>query len=377
MKKSLIILLIFAVAIIVGFKFTKNTKQTSGEPIKIGIASLLTGGFAVVGENIRDTAELAVDQINKKGGINGRPVQLIVEDSKCDSKTGLSAVSKLINVDQVKYIVGGMCSNGTIAAAPLANKQKVLILTPVTGGKNVDEAGEYIFRTANSDILAGVDIASAMAKMGFKKVGAVTEITEYTLDIEKSFKQKIQEFGGLLAIEENFQPGTDDFRTTVAKMKAAHIQAVLVASQTGISGAHFVKQAREQGLNIPMFSDFTFVANSDARKIVGSFDVIYFADPQYDSNKPELKSFFQEYQQKYNHAPTIPFHAAATYDAINMITTAIRSVGDDSVKVHDWLLSNVKNWDGFMGRFSLDAKGKSDLGFVIKQIQNGKAVEIK
>ena len=127
----------------------KNQGPKNTTPIKIGVASLMTGDFAVVGENIRDTAILAVDEINQKGGIDGRTVELVIEDSKCDSKTGLSAVSKLINVDKVKYIVGGMCSNGTIAAAPLANQDKVIIMTPVTGGQNVDDAGEYIFRTAN------------------------------------------------------------------------------------------------------------------------------------------------------------------------------------------------------------------------------------
>ncbi len=377
MKNKIIWLL--AVVLIVGGYFVLNERENAKnvEPIKIGVASLLSGDFAVLGENIRDTALLAVEEINQNGGVGGRPVELVVEDSKVDGKSGLSAVSKLINVDRVKYIIGGMSNNGTIAAAPLANKDKVIIMTPVTGGKNVDDAGEYIFRTANSDLLAGVDLARAMSQMGYIKVGTVTEITEYTLDIKKSFKTEAQKLGMQIVIEEDFQPNTSDFRTVVAKMKESGVQAVLVASQTGIGGAHFLVQARQQGFNVPIFSDFTFISNVEAKKIVGDFEGVYFADPDYDVENPVLKSFFEKYEKRYGRSPAIPFHSAATYDAIQLIVKGINNVGDDSKKVHDWLIKNVKNYEGFMGTYSLDEKGNSDLGFVIKVIKNGVPVEIR
>lgn len=377
MNKGWFWLLVLAVVVVTFLVFHFRQQSNSQSTIKIGVASLMTGNFAVVGENIRDTALLTVDEINRQGGVGGKKIEVIVEDAGCDSKTGLSAVSKLINVDKVQYIIGGMCSNGTVSAAPLANQSRVIIMTPVTGGKNVDEAGEYVFRTANSDILAGKDIADSMVKLGYRNVGAITEITEYTLDIKKSFKQRIMELGGAVVAEEDFQPGTKDFRTTAAKMKAANVQAVLVASQAGISGAYFVKQAKELGLNAPMFSDFTLVANDDAKKVVGSFNGVYFADPAYDTEKQELKDFFVEYKTRYGRTPPIPFHTAATYDAIHMIVAAIAKAGDDSATVHDWLLKNVKNWDGFMGRYSLDNDGNSNLGFVMKIIKNDTPVSVE
>lgn len=373
------ILILATIIVILGGYFVLNERENAKnvEPIKIGVASLLSGDFAVLGENIRDTALLAVEEINQNGGVGGRPVELVVEDSKVDGKSGLSAVSKLINVDRVKYIIGGMSNNGTIAAAPLANKDKVIIMTPVTGGKNVDDAGEYIFRTANSDLLAGVDLARAMSQMGYIKVGTVTEITEYTLDIKKSFKTEAQKLGMQIVIEEDFQPNTSDFRTVVAKMKESGVQAVLVASQTGIGGAHFLVQARQQGFNVPIFSDFTFISNVEAKKIVGDFEGVYFADPDYDVENPVLKSFFEKYEKRYGRSPAIPFHSAATYDAIQLIVKGINNVGDDSKKVHDWLLENTKSYQGLMGTYSLDEKGNSDLGFVIKVIRNGLPVKIK
>ncbi len=377
MRKIIPILMILAVIVGAYLLFNKSKDQRDAGPIKIGVASLMTGDFAVVGENIRDTALLAVEEINEKGGVDGRMIELIIEDSKADSKSGLSAVSKLVNVDGAKYIIAGMTSNGTLASAQLVNDNKVLLLTPVTGGQNVDNAGEYVFRIANSDVRAGSDIARAMISMGYKKVGVVTEITEYTLDIKKSFVQEIKSLGGEVVLEEDFQPSTNDFRTAVAKVKASPVQAVLVASQTGIGGAHFLNQTRQQGLNIPIFSDFTFVSNSDAKKIVGDFEGIYFADPAYDDNSSSLKTFFAKFKTKYGHDPMIPFHTAATYDSIHMLVDAMVKAGDNSEKVHDWLLGNIKNYNGFMGTYSLDEKGNSDLGFVIKVIKNGVPVPVK
>ncbi len=375
-SKIIIVVITVVIVVLIGWRVHQAQQQNSG-PIKLGVASLMTGDFAVVGENILNTAELTVDQINQAGGINGRQLQIVSKDAGCDGQTGLSAVSKLINTDGVKYIIGGMCSNGTDAAAPILNQNHVVDLTPVTGGKDVDNDGEYVFRTANSDSLAGTDIADAMIGLGYKNAAIANEITDYTAALTTSFKQEFTRLGGTVVDENDFQPGTHDFSTIIAKFKTEKIQAVLVASQTGISGAFFVKQSRDLGFTPPMFSDFTFVTNTAAQKIVGSFDGIYFADPAYDASSTDLQAFFAAYQGKYGHAPNIPFHTAATYDAIHLIASAIVAVGYDSVAVHDWLLANVKNYHGFMGTYSLDANGNSDLGFVIKLMKGGKATAVK
>lgn len=365
------IVIIAVIIILVGFVAVRFSpgNPSSHTPIKIGVATLLSGDYSALGENIVNTARLTIGEINKRGGVGGRPIELFAEDSKLSSKDGLLAVQKLIDADGVKYIIAGMSSNGTLAAAPIANKNKVLLLSPVTGGPNIDNAGEYIFRIANSDSLAGRDIADAMIGRGYTRIGALSEVAEYTLDLEKSFRETLVSKNVAPIFEENFQPGNKDFRSQITKIKAANVDALLVVSQTGLSGGYFIKQARELGLRSKIFSDFNLATNMDAQKIAGSFSGIYFADPAYDVDKPELKSFFAQYRQQFGHDPAIPFHTAATYDSIQMLVAALKASGDDSAKVHDWLLGNVKNWDGFMGRYSLDARGNSDLGFKIKLIQ--------
>lgn len=376
MKKTAWGVIIFLVLILFIWGINRNQKTTSTEPIKIGVATLLSGDYALLGENIRDTATLAVDQINKSGGINGRQIVLDIQDSKLDSKSGLSAVEALINNGD-KYVIAGMSSNGTLAAAPVANDKQVILMVPVTGGSDIDNAGEYVFRVANSDNLAGVDIADGMNKLGFKNVAVVTEVTDYDLNFRDSFKNEVSKIGLNLVLDEQFQPGTTDFRTLALKVKNAKPEATLVLSQTGLAGAYFIKQSKDLGVKTTIFSDFNLVTNTDAKKIAGTFDGIYFTDPAYDENNPKLKEFFGEYMSTYGHQPSIPFHTAATYDSIQMLVSAIKNVGDNSSKVHDWLLSNIKNYNGFMGTYSLDAKGNSDLGFIIKKVQGDSFVEVK
>jgi len=369
-----IVIILVIIALIV---VNNSSNRSNTEPIKIGVSTVLSGDFAAAGVNMVNAAKLAAADINASGGIDGRQVQLLIEDAGWDSKTGLSAAQKLINVDGVKYIIGGTSSNGTLAAAPLANEQRVVYMTPVTGGTNVDSAGEYVFRTANSDLLAGHDLAAAMIRLGYTRVVTVTEVTEYTLDIKKTFEATISSLGGTVLDSEEFQPGTTDFRTLAAKVQAARPQAILVLSQTGVGGAYFVKQAREISEVGPFFTDFTFVANADAKKILGSFDGIYFADPSYSADASNTAAFFARYQKTYGSPSVIPFHAASTYDSMMMLADALRAVGDNSSSVHDWLLRNIKDWNGLMGTYSLDAQGNSDLGFVVKVTKNGQPVPIQ
>ena len=148
------IVLVVVIGVFVGWRVYEG-QQSSG-PIKIGVATILSGDWASLGENIVNTADLTVDQINAAGGVNGRMLEVVSQDSGIDGPTGLSAVSELINIEGVHYIVGGMASNGTDAAAPILNQDHVDDLTPVTGGKDVDNDGEYVFRTATGEIQGAI-----------------------------------------------------------------------------------------------------------------------------------------------------------------------------------------------------------------------------
>jgi ABC-type branched-subunit amino acid transport system substrate-binding protein len=135
--------IIIVVIVLIGVLILSN-KSVNNKTIKIGVATLLNGDYAALGENIVDTLKLRIDEINDNGGIRGKEIELVVEDSGLSGKDGLSAMSKLINVDKVKYIIAGMTSNGTLASADLINTSHTITMVPVTGGSNIDNTYSFI-----------------------------------------------------------------------------------------------------------------------------------------------------------------------------------------------------------------------------------------
>lgn len=340
----------------------------------IGVSTILSGDFASAGQNMLDSATLALEEIPHPG----LEITLVAEDAKCGAGAGLTAVKKLVEVDGARAVIGGTCSDDTMAAAPYLNDARVVYLTPVTGGSNVDGAGEYVFRIGNSDILAGENPATDLiGRFNVTSAAAVTEQREYTIDIRDNFKRKYTALGGRVVVDEVFEPDNRDFRTVILKIMDSGAGAVLLSSQLGVTGGTFIKQAREAGLTVPIITTFTTVTNPDAQKIAGdSMDRVYFYDPSYDSENPELKRFLERYKEKYGHEPAVPFHTAATYDSMKMAIDAMMSAGNDGTAMHDWMLKNSRGRTGFMGDLTLDARGNTNIGFTLKRVEGDKYVTV-
>lgn len=374
MKKSIIwiaiIVVVVGVLVWVGNRNT-SAPQTS-EPIKIGIITMQTGNLAFLGENVVNSAKLAVEKLGR-----ANDVKFIVEDvGNLDGqgKAAVSAAQKLINVDKVQFIIDGMSSNGTLAVAPIVNAAKVVMITPLTGGQNVDESGEYVFRNGPSDILGGVIPAKNMTeKFGFKKVALMTDNAEYTLDIVKHFKRT---FAGTIVSDQTVQPDGNDYRTDLAKVKTANSEAIFLNTATGVSARYIIKQARELGINVPIFANF-IAYGPDLISVAGpAAEGVYIYDPEFNQTSPEVASFLADYKKEFGFEPPIAFHTTGTYDDVKMGLEAIDAVGYDGQKIHDYLLKNIQNWKGFNGTVSFDAQGNSGTGFILKQIKNGKLVVV-
>jgi branched-chain amino acid transport system substrate-binding protein len=369
--------LIIAVLVVWGiYSFSqKSSESVSTEPIKIGVITILTGNLAFLGENIVNSAELAVKDLQQKEGVE---IQLIIEDVgglAGQGKEAVSALQKLVQVDGVKYIIDGMTSDGTMAVAPLVDQYEVVMITPLTGGENIDNAAEYLFRNGPSDIIAGTKPADQIYnKFNYKKVALLTDNAEYTLDIKKHFANS---YLGEVVVDEIITPDNNDYRTELAKVKVSDAEAIFINTATGVSAQYVIKQAGELGVTVPIFANF-IAYGPDLIKVAGSYaEGVYIYDPEFDEASSEVKSFMEEYKQEYNFEPPIKFHATGTYDAVVMGAEAIMSIGNDGEKIHDYLLKKIKNWDGLNGKVTFDKKGNSGCGFVLKQVKDGKLVLVK
>lgn len=381
MKKKILVFVIVLILLVVlvyfGFSktglFTLRDNQNQDEKIKIGIMTPLTGSNSFLGENIVRSAELAIKELGYEN-----KVQLIIEDSGQLASGNLTTNSynKLVHVDNVKIIIDGMLSDGTMAIAPLLKDDKVVMITPLTGGANIDLSSEYLFRNGPSDIIAGTRPANELYnKFNYKKVVLFTDNAEYTLDIANHF---IKEYKGEVVLNQIVFSYKNDYRTEVSKLINLDFDAILITSQDGSSAGYIIKALKEQGIDYPIFMNFlSYTGNSI--KIAGkeSFEGLYVYDPEFDEKSDLTINFLNKYKKEYGVTSPIKFHTTGTYDAIKMYVEAVDNVGYDGEKIKDYLLENIKNWKGMNGIVSFDENGNTQTGFVLKQIRNGEFVIIK
>ena len=339
-----------------------------GKAVKVGVATVLSGDLAVLGKNIANTVE------TYRRCCLRHPVEFILEDARKNSLDGLRAYHQLINVQRVDMLIGGTSSNGTIAGKALVNSSRTVLITPLTGGSNIDQAGPYIFRIGNSDVLNGYQQAEYFIKQGLRRIALFTEETEYTQDISRFFRERFTRLGGELVYDQNFLPDSVNFRAEITSLKARNAQAVFMSTQTGLAFGIFVKQLRELGglANVEIHTNFLAAANPDAFEAAGNAIYgVYYMAPVYEKNNPQLKKFFALYRQDHGVDPMIAFHTAGTVDALNMLqdyldTTSGRYERDG---FKDFLLTRIKSYHGLMGTYSFDGEGNADIGFELAKIE--------
>jgi branched-chain amino acid transport system substrate-binding protein len=345
-----------------------NIEGTSKESIKIGFVGPLTGDVSVIGQQNKAAIEMAVDEINSKGGIDGRKIEMIYEDGKCNAKDAASAGNKLINVDKVKYIIGGECSGETLAIAPTAEANKVLMISPISSSPDVTKAGDYVFRNYYSDNDAGKALAQRMYKdLGYKKVAVLWSINDYAEGYSRVFRDEFTRLGGQIVFQEKFTQGTSDLRAPLTKLKATDAEAIVLLEYTA-GQITFYKQREELGIKIPVFGSDTST-DPEVQKAVGkAMDGTRYILAA-ESYTPE---FAQRIKEKTGE--DIQLGSPQAYDVVYILKQAIETTGDDSTKVKNYLYK-MPAFHGEAGKTEFDENG--DLKgptYVMWEIQNGKPV---
>ena len=156
------------------------------DPYRIGVMESLTGAGETYGTVANRAKQMAADEINEAGGINGRKLELVVEDSQCTAKDAIAAYNKLTDVDGVKIILGTSCSGAMLGAAPLAEADGVILFSGLASNPDIAKAGDYIFRTQISDIQVGIDTGNTLWADGIRKLATITEATDYAEGVRRT-----------------------------------------------------------------------------------------------------------------------------------------------------------------------------------------------
>ncbi len=372
MKKILWILGIIVVAIAIVYAVDKKSAET--EPIKIGMIMPLSGDAAAYGEVISKGVILAAKQINDDGGVNGKMIEIISEDGKCSGKDAASAAQKLVNVDKVKFIIGGVCSGEVFGYAPITNAAGVVTITPGGSNPDISNLGDYVFRLSTNDATRGVMMADYVAK-SYKKIAFITEQTDYAKGLKIVFEKRAGEIGLPIVASEEFASGAKDFRSLLGKIKESGSDIIFLNVQTEGTLIRLADQARTLGLT----QQFIGSELNGPVVVAGGKNVegIIMAVAPGLATKGKAKVFSDAFKTVYGTEPAYGFYVAAAYDSLHLFADAIRAHGTDPVKVKDYIYSS-KNREGAVGTYSFDQNGDvTGVGFVLQKLVSGKFVDIK
>ena len=246
MNKSHKMVLIFLVLSFIVAAINCGNKE---EFIKIGAILPLTGDGAQAGANTKSGIDLAVEEINKAGGINGHMVEIVYEDCQGQPKLAVSAMQKLTDIDKVPAVIDNSLSNVTLAIAPIAESKKVILLATGASSPKISNAGDYVFRIWNSDDLEGEVMAQyAINSLKIKDAAILYINNDYGLGLQQVFKKNFARLGGNIVSKIVFQAGKKDFKTQITKILQNKFNAIyLVGYPTECTG--IIKQLRRLGYN--------------------------------------------------------------------------------------------------------------------------------
>lgn len=369
MKKLLIVIGILVVVALVSVLIFTQTKK-GPEVIKIGAILPLTGDGAKYGQSAKKGIDLAVEEINALGGIRNRTLRIIYEDSMLDPKQAVSAINKLITVDKVPAIIGAMASSVTLAIAPIAEKNHIVLLSPASSAPEISKAGDYIFRNTYSDIYEGPIIARyAYEKLAFRRIAILHINNDFGVGLSKTFQQSFVQLGGKIFDVESYDQGSSDFRSQLSKIKESNPESIYLVgySEMGV----ILRQAKEMKLNNQVLSCIMFEDPTILEVARDAGEGVIYAYPAYDpdSNQQNVADFVQKFRQKYNKEPDI--YAASSYDALKILAYAINIKGFKPVSIKEALYS-IKEFPGVTGSTTFDMNGDVTKPIGIKQVNNGK-----
>ena len=287
----------------------KTTEQAKVPPgiIRLGMVGPLSGEGATYGEAMKRGIDLAIEEINLAGGIEGNKLEVIYEDSKLTAKDGINAFNKLSQMAKVPVVFGAAASSVSLAIAPLANRDKIVLISSISTADSLRDAGEYFFRNIPANNIQAIT-AAYFIKEHLKKqnVAIFYENNDYGIDMSKIFANKFQEIGGNILINIPYESKKSDFKNSLYKIKQKNAE-VLYMPGTYQENALIIRQTKELGINsILMGGDGAY--SPQLIKIAGEaaegFLCTLMAIPSKEKSSL-VSEFYDKYEEKYKDDPNV------------------------------------------------------------------------
>ena len=349
---------------------TASAPAADNGPIKIGFIGPLTGDGASIGTVAQAAAQIAVDEINAAGGINGRKIEAVYEDGKCNAAASVDAANKLMNVDKVVAIDGGMCSSETAAFGPVAMQNKTVVVSYCSSAPTLTGMGKYFFRSYPSDAYQGKFAAEyAYNTLKARTVAIAYHSNDYGSGLKDTFSKRFEELGGKILIAEGSTQDNKDYRTTLAKIKG--LKPDMIYAPLFPDGATaFMKQLSELGIKTKVFGPDTFADPKFQKAASGEGDLVYSIPVT-----PSADAFNAKVLAKTG-GKEVPICAPEAYDNMKIFAQVIAQVGTDPDKIAEAM--HQLNYQGVSGSISYDQNGDlTTAQYLMKKIVNGTNEDLK
>lgn len=340
-------------AVVSAMMMVASCSGKKNDTIKIGGIAPLSGGVAVYGTECKNGIDLAIEEINAAGGINGQKIEFICEDDEGDSAKSVNAYKKLVTKDRVKVIIGSLPSGCTMAITNLAQAQKVVQIAPAATAVAITDAGNYVFRACYTDPFQGkIGGKFAYENLGTKKAAILYDIgNDYSVGLTDNFTAEYTSMGGSIVSKESYSTGDKDFNAQLTKIKAANPEVIYLPDYYG-TVALIAKQLRAQGINVPIVGadGWDGLTDNAGDEVLNGYYSNHYSE---NSSSAAVQTFVKSFKAKYNKAPNS--FAALGYDCVYMLRDAMKASGstDDSAKIRDAL--EATNGDYVTGHIVFDA----------------------
>jgi branched-chain amino acid transport system substrate-binding protein len=343
-------------------------------PIRVGVYADLTGQTSSFGQSTKNGIQMAVDEINKAGGINGRQIQLTIEDDQGLPAQAATVVTKLINQDKVQAVLGEVASSNSLAAAPKAQEARVPMITPSSTNPKVTQVGDYIFRVCFIDPFQGEVMAKFAANSLKAKTAAVlTDVnSDYSRGLDQFFTDRFTKLGGKIVEKQSYTQTDQDFSGQLTAIRSANPDVIYLPGYYGQVGV-IAKQAKQLGIKAPLLGGDGWDAPQLFQLGGDALNGSYFSNHySYEDPRPEVKAFVDAYRARYNAVPDAI--AALAYDAMKVLADSIKRAGStESQKLRD-AIAQTQNFPGVTGTISINGERNAVKPATVFELQNGKYV---
>ncbi|HET8675435.1 MAG TPA: ABC transporter substrate-binding protein [Blastocatellia bacterium] len=370
------IILVFM--LVVAFACERRDGNSAGGetgPVRVGVYMDLSGQTSSFGQSSVNGIRMAAEEINKAGGVNGRQIELVVEDDQGRPEQAATVVTKLINQDRVHAVLGEVASSNSLAAAPIAQQARVPMITPSSTNPKVTQVGDYIFRVCFIDPFQGEVMAKFAANtLKAKKAAILLDVnSDYSRGLAQFFETSFSGLGGQIIQKQSYTQTDRDFSGQLTAIRSANPDVIYVPGYYGQVGV-IAKQAKQLGINAPLLGgdgwDAPQLWDLGGSALNGAFISNHYS---IDDPSPAIQKFVADYKARYSGLAPDAI-AALGYDAMKGLADAITRAGTtNGPKLRD-AIAQTKNLAGVTGNISIDNERNAVKPAVVLELQNGKFV---